>query len=204
MLLSLVFNDYSKMKENTEKFIEYRGQSWVLLSIHAGHIFIASLASFRIFRETGDPHWVKEGKKYEERVLSWKEQGSLWNFESRCFLLEAECSYCEGNFENAEVCYDKAISSACQHRFVPEEALAYELAANFYLNQDKKSRALKYFKSALDRFQEWGAFGKVRSLHSFIEKNIGSQDHSLDDGCLFHICNEKQRSNSDTRKRGPS
>ncbi|KAL3797973.1 hypothetical protein HJC23_013211 [Cyclotella cryptica] len=164
MLLSLVFNDYHELKKSSEKFMKVRVPSWVLLSIHAGHFFIASLASFRIYRETRDTSWAKKGKQYKERIVSWNEQGSSWNFEHRSFLLEAEESYSEGKLYDAKMSYDKAISSASQHKFVQEEALSCELAAVFYLDQGEKSMALQYLKCAQQRFLEWGAFAIVRTL----------------------------------------
>ncbi|KAL7475270.1 hypothetical protein ACHAW6_001191, partial [Cyclotella cf. meneghiniana] len=198
MLLSLLINDYNEMKKSTENFIEFQVPSWVLLSIHAGHFFIVSLSSFRIYRETHDPLWAKRGKQYKERVIAWKEQGSLWNFESKSFLLEAEDYYSSGDFKSAEVSYDKAISSASQHKFVNEEALICDLAANFYLEQGNKSMALKYFKNALEHFQEWGAFAKVRTLQAFMEENFLSEDCSSGEMNAFPISNA-QRFNSDAR-----
>jgi ATP-dependent RNA helicase DDX31/DBP7 len=204
MLLSVVFNDYGEMKTSTENFIEFQVPSWVLLSIHAGHFFIVSLSSFRIYRETHDPLWAERGKQYKERVIAWKEQGSSWNFESRSFLLEAEDYYSSGNFKSAEVFYDKALSSASQHKFVHEEALICELAANFYLDQGNKSTALKYFKSALERFQEWGAFAKVRTLQASTEEKFHNEDCFLTTSNLFPRCNNTKSFNSDARKRGQS
>ena len=70
MLLSLVFNDFADMKNSAEKFIQFQVPSWVLLSIHAGHTFVAGLASFRIYRETRDPFWADKGKEYKERITT--------------------------------------------------------------------------------------------------------------------------------------
>lgn len=189
------------MKKNAEKFIEVQVPSWVLLSIHAGQSFIVSLASFQIYHETQDRFWAKIGKEYKEKITAWKDQGSLWNFEHRSFLLMAEESYSDGNFENAKIYYDKAVSLAGQHKFVHEEALTCELAAYFYFNQGRKSTAFKYFKSAKEKFQEWGAFAKVRTLQAFMERNFLGEDCSLAEMSSFPISNA-QRLNSDARKRG--
>jgi tetratricopeptide (TPR) repeat protein len=145
MFLSLVFNNYDEMKLSAEKFLELRKPSWHLLSGHAIHSFISGLASFLIYRETADPFWALQGERFRQRLKSWEEQGSLWNFENKTFLLDAEKSFNDGDLEIARVSYENAIASSRHHKFIHEEALAYELAASFYLNTGNESIALKYF-----------------------------------------------------------
>jgi len=172
MFLSLVFNNFDEMKSSTEKFLECRMPSWNLLSGHAVHAFIGGLASFRIYRETRDPLWAQRGEQFKRRIKTWKDQGSLWNFENKSFLLDAENAYNNGNLELAQVSYDNAISSARQHKFQHEEALACELAANFHLNTGNKSMAFKYFTSAHGKYSEWGAFAKVSTLYTYIQETF--------------------------------
>ncbi|KAL7481155.1 hypothetical protein ACHAW6_006837, partial [Cyclotella cf. meneghiniana] len=145
---------------NAEKFFEINMPSWHLLSAHAAHAFIGGLASFQIFRETHNPLWALRGEQFQQRINTWKEQGSLWNFESKSFLLHAEQCYSNGNFDLAQVCYESAISSAQHHKFIHEEALASELAAKFFLKIGNNLMALKYFTSAHGAYFKWGAFAK--------------------------------------------
>ncbi|KAL7481036.1 hypothetical protein ACHAW6_006712, partial [Cyclotella cf. meneghiniana] len=155
MFLSLVFNNYDDMKMSAEIYLEIRMPTWHLLSGHANHFFIGGLVSFRIFRETQDPLWAQRGEQFKERINTWKERGSLWNFENKSFLLEAEEFYSKGNVEKAQVSYENAVSSSRQHKFIQEEALACELAAMFYLNIGIKSIALKYFTRAHEAYFNW-------------------------------------------------
>eukprot|EP00804_Cyclotella_cryptica_P024001 CCRYP_020052-RC/>CCRYP_020052-RC protein AED:0.10 eAED:0.10 QI:2066/1/1/1/1/0.5/4/344/538 len=172
MFLSVVFNNYDEMKQSAELFFKFRMPSWYLLTGHAVHAFIGGLASFRIFRETRDPLWAQRGIHFKERMKTWKDQGSAWNFENKSFLLEAEECYSNGNGERAQVMYENAISSAQQHRFIQEEALAYELAANYNLNTGNKFLALKYFTCAHGAYLRWGAFAKVKSLYTFLQEQF--------------------------------
>jgi ATP-dependent RNA helicase DDX31/DBP7 len=146
--------------------------SWNLLSGHAVHAFIGGLASFRIYCETRDPLWAERAEHFRQRIKTWKDQGCLWNFENKNFLLDAENYYSNGNMELAQVSYDNAISSARQHKFLHEEALAYELAAIFYLNTGSKLVAFKYFTSAHGKYIEWGAFAKVRTLYAYVQETF--------------------------------
>jgi len=49
-------------------------------------------------------------------------------------------------------------------QFVHEEALAYELAAYFYLELGEVDKALEYFMLAHERYHEWVS-SKVNSFH---------------------------------------
>ena len=49
-------------------------------------------------------------------------------------------------------------------QFVHEEALAYELAAHFYLELGEVDKALEYFLLAHERYHEWVS-SKVNSFH---------------------------------------
>ncbi|KAL3787477.1 hypothetical protein HJC23_001127 [Cyclotella cryptica] len=172
LFLSLVLNTQDDIKLSAEKFLEFKTPSWHLLASNAAHDFIGGLASFRIYRETRDPLWAQRGEQFKQRINTWEDQGSLWNFENKSFLLDAEKSYSNGNMELARVSYENAISSARQHKFIHEEALAYELAAKFYLNMGNKSTAFEYFTNAYGKYLEWGAFAKGKALFTYIQETF--------------------------------
>jgi hypothetical protein len=60
--------------------------------------------------------------------------------------------------------YEKAIRSARDHGFVQNEALAYEVAARFYLTRGFDIFANAYLLNARSCYLRWGADGKVRQL----------------------------------------
>jgi len=57
-------------------------------------------------------------------------------------------------------------------QFVHEEALAYELAAYFYLELGEMEQSMEYFLAAHERYHEWGAFGKCNSLFEFVNSSF--------------------------------
>eukprot|EP00985_Skeletonema_marinoi_P004859 scaffold2110_cov96-Skeletonema_marinoi.AAC.2 len=71
--------------------------------------------------------------------------------------------------------YDKAISSAKDHKFVHEEALACELAAYFYLEMGEINNAAEYCLLAHERYQTWGAIGKCTSLFKFFDGTLNER-----------------------------
>lgn len=159
---------------SADKYFELRMSPLHLLSGHAGHFFIGGLISFRIFRETNNPLWFQRGEQFKDRINTWNDQGSMWNFENKSFLLHAEKCYSNGNYDMAWVLYENAITSAQQHKFIHEEALAYELAANFYLHINNNPMALKYFTSAHEAYFKWGAFAKVTKLYTSMQEKLGN------------------------------
>jgi len=162
------------MKCYAEKYFDITSNDWYLQSVYAGHFFCLGLASFRIYRETREELWAQRANKLRERIQSWNEHGSRWNFKHKLELMKAEEAYSNGNFASAQGLYDEAVSTAKQHKFIQDEALAYELAAKFHFAIGNKSISLKYFIEAHEKYYEWNAFAKVKSLYASIQEKFGS------------------------------
>ena len=62
--------------------------------------------------------------------------------------------------------YDQAIALAKENEYINEEALAYELAAKFYLSWGKETIAQTYMTNAYYTYGHWGAVAKVKDLES--------------------------------------
>ena len=86
------------------------------------------------------------------------------NFENRAALVGAEIARLEGRELDAERLYEQAIRSARANGFIHNEALAYELAARFYVARGFQEFARMYLLNARDGYLRWGAAGKVRQL----------------------------------------
>ncbi len=79
-------------------------------------------------------------------------------------LVQAERSRVLEEHKQAREHYDKAIDLAHEHQYLNEEALAYELAARFYLDQGQTRLALYYLRDAHYAYRRWGAVAKVADL----------------------------------------
>jgi PAS domain S-box-containing protein len=66
----------------------------------------------------------------------------------------------------AEELYEQAIQGARDNEYLQEEALAYELAAKFYLARGRKKIAQTYMKEAHYCYERWGATAKVKDLET--------------------------------------
>ena len=89
------------------------------------------------------------------------------NYRHKHHLVEAErMRVLDGNPDTIMHHYDQAIALARKSGFIHEEALADELAARYLLNQGQSDAARSYLRSALEKYEAWGAKRKVAHLKS--------------------------------------
>jgi predicted ATPase/transcriptional regulator with GAF, ATPase, and Fis domain len=86
------------------------------------------------------------------------------NFENRAILLSAEIARIEGRDFEAMHLYKRAIHSAHANGFIQVEALAYELAGQFYGARGFDEFADAYLRQAKYGYLRWGADAKVKQL----------------------------------------
>ena len=87
------------------------------------------------------------------------------NFLHKHHLVEAErMRVLDGEPDTIMHHYDQAIALAGESEFIHEEALANELAARYLLNQGQNDAARTYLRSALEKYEAWGAKRKVAHL----------------------------------------
>jgi GAF domain-containing protein len=60
--------------------------------------------------------------------------------------------------------YEKAIAGAKENEYLQEEALAYELAARFYLERNMDKFAQTYLREAHYAYRRWGAIAKIKQI----------------------------------------
>jgi predicted ATPase/serine phosphatase RsbU (regulator of sigma subunit)/tRNA A-37 threonylcarbamoyl transferase component Bud32 len=88
------------------------------------------------------------------------------NFQHKYDLVEAEKARVLGQEWQAAKLYDKAIAGAKENQYLHEEALAYELACQFYLETDMPKIAQVYLRDAHYAYQRWGAVAKIKNLEA--------------------------------------
>ena len=99
----------------------------------------------------------------QKRLEFFADYGPM-NFLHKFYLVEAERFRVLGNDLEARDFYDRAITLAQESEYLNEEALAYELAGQFYLSRNQKHVARYYLKDAHYTYQRWGAVAKVSHL----------------------------------------
>jgi len=201
--ISFMFRQYEQTKSYAEKFFEINLQSWAIVYLYTNQVFMGGLASFWIYRQTNDPKWAARGKKAKLTLKKWAES-SRHNFLHKMCLLKAEECFCDNDIKAAKLLYEKAISSAREHRFVHDEGLACECAAYFFMRQDNSMGiSLGYFLQAHKKYVEWGAIAKANEVFAFVQENMSS--NSGVDPSSTHVLpypQIEQNGGSSSRKRG--
>ena len=88
------------------------------------------------------------------------------NFQNKYDLVAAEQARVLGQNWQAQELYERAIQGAKKSKFIHEEALAYERAAEFYLSLGREEIGHLYLKNARHCYSCWGAKAKVRDLEA--------------------------------------
>ena len=104
-----------------------------------------------------------------EKWLAYSE----WNFKNKQLLLEAEFHFSMNNHSMAATCYEASIKAAQAHKFIPEEAIANELAGLFFLEVGQREKSFSFFEQSIACVRNWGALAIERRIQSFTEKEFG-------------------------------
>ncbi len=130
------------------------------------YYFYASLTRLATYLENSAQAQAESLEKIVEsleKMKQWAHYASM-NYLHKYYLLQAETARVLGQLLEAEEFYEQAIQSATDNEYLQEEALAYELAANFYLSRGRKKIAQTYMKEAHYCYERWGATAKVNDL----------------------------------------
>jgi histidine kinase len=186
-MLGTHFHESAKAKyhaEEAEKLLDAVLGKFEIPNLHFYH-GLAALALIEL--APADRNKLITKAKKCRAILKKLSKDAPMNFQHKADLIEAELLRVSGNFSEARMWYDKAISGASEQEFIHEEALAYELAGRFYVAQNSKDLAEYYIKAAYNTYREWGAEGKLRHLDQNFPKYISGvnrEDNSISGSSL--------------------
>jgi hypothetical protein len=153
---------------NKEKKIQLR-------PIFAIGIFFEGLAcylcSFEATDQVSKAAWVGRGQSILAKIRSWHEHSS-WNWENKVLLLEAMEMHTLGNYDAAEPLYINSIRSACEHKFIHEEAIASELAGDFFNEHRSHLESYALYMHSIKCFNEWGALAVATRVESSLQSRL--------------------------------
>ncbi len=110
--------------------------------------------------------------EYWQKLEANQKLAKIWadhcpqNFLHWYELIAAEMAGLQGEILTAMTLYDQAITNAKEHNFTQQVALANQLAAHFWLSQNKPKFAQFYLKEAHYHYLLWGAKTKVIALEA--------------------------------------
>lgn len=165
MMCSFIFRRLDEIKVIARQYLELfeheSGASAQFVNIYRN--FYGGLLSLYFYRESQEQFWMDRATHAIQKMELWTAE-SVWNFENKLFLLQAERHYAFGEMDLAAEKYKLAETSSKKHRFIHEEALACELAAAFHKEAGDKKNVAELIDRAVECYQTWGAEGKVKSI----------------------------------------
>jgi len=165
LLLNYLFKNPEKAVADASLAAEYAPAAIGLMMIGT-HNFYYSLALLAVY-PTADS---AEQEKHLMQVAANQEKMQKWvhhapmNYQHKYELVEAEKARVLGEKDRAMDYYDRAIQHSSEQGYIQEEALANELAAEFYLLAGREKVAKVYMTDAYYGYIRWGANAKVADL----------------------------------------
>jgi len=161
--LSYLFKAYPQAVESAtqaEKYLEGITGNMLVPLFH----FYDSLARLAVFPDAQPPeqkHHLKKVAANQKKMKKWAHHAPM-NHLHKFYLVEAERARVLG--QEASEYYGKAISLAHENKYLNEEALAHELAGQYYLAKEQNSLANEHLRHAHQAYSRWGAVAKVKDL----------------------------------------
>ncbi len=179
LILCYLFEDYAQAAENAILAEQYLDGVLGMVVIPIFYLY-DSLVHLSLLTEGSTSDVMNRVNRNQEKMKKWAHYAPM-NYLNKFYLVEAEKARILGNFFESEEFYEQAIACAAENEFIQEEALAYELAAKFYLSRGRLKIAQTYLKEAYYLYTRWGAKAKVEQLeenypqlisHSWVSKPI--------------------------------
>jgi len=166
LILFYLFQDYSHAVEYAEKATEYEVSVVGFLYVAEKNFYQSlSLLAWCSLSPGEQKQPLETVAANQAKMQEWAKYAAV-NFQHKYDLVEAERSRVLGqNWQAAEL-YEMAIKGARENGYIQEEALAYELAAEFYLDRGIEKIAQTYLKEAHYGYTRWGAKAKVEDLEA--------------------------------------
>ncbi len=183
-VLYYLFKDFTQSVANAVLAEEHEQTNVgvMVIPIHKFYYSLALLATYPTALPDKQSQIIHQVEANQKKMEMWAFHAPM-NYQHKYDLVEAEKARILGQL-NAIEWYEKAIAGAEKHEYLQEEALAYELAAQFYLERDMEKIAQTYLKEAHYRYQQWGAIAKVTDLEEhypqwLIQKNTQSTSTNI-------------------------
>ncbi|MEG4520836.1 MULTISPECIES: AAA family ATPase [unclassified Microcoleus] len=168
--------------KSLERYVEGMSGS-IEIAQHNFYYSLALLAHYPATTKTEQKQYLKKVASHQKQMKNWAHHAPM-NFQHKYELVEAEKARVLGQNETAITYYERAINGAKEQRFIQEEALANERAAEFYLAIGREKVAKTYMTEAYYCYIRWGAVAKVRDLEEtyphLISRTQQSETISLD------------------------
>ncbi|MCB1143029.1 MAG: AAA family ATPase [Leptospiraceae bacterium] len=167
IVLHYLAGDYAKAVEYGDKTGTHSEGGISVYALNAFYLY-DSLARLSVIvsGKSGEDKKLLDRVKKNLKILKNYEIYSPRNNKNKVALIEAELAKISGKHEKAIMFYEKSIQYARENQFLQEEALAYELSANFYITLNFKEHARTQLMCAKNILKKWGANALLTRLEN--------------------------------------
>ncbi|MEH2320033.1 AAA family ATPase [Nostoc sp.] len=167
LFLCYLFSEYAQAVENATLAGSYliRLTGTPLEPLYYFYDSLARLVTYLDDSAQAQEKILEKVAVSQEKMKQWAAYAPM-NYLHKYHLVEAEIARVLGQLLEAEEFYEQAIQGARDNEYLQEEALAYELAAKFYLSRAREKFAQTYMKEAHYCYDRWGATAKVKDLET--------------------------------------
>lgn len=172
--LCYLFEEYQSSVNHAKSALKYSGfiQSEAIFTLHNWFYSLALLAEYsRNLCQFEDKQinelneCLTQVDENQKMMKYWAEHAPM-NYHHKYELVEAEKARVLAQPLTAMEYYERAIAGSKENGYIQEEALAYELAAKFYLSLGRQEIARTYMTKAHYGYICWGAIAKAKDLES--------------------------------------
>ena len=184
-ILCYLFKAPEKAVANASLAAEYAPAAigYMMIGTHNFYYSLAILAVYPTADSGEQEKHLMQVAANQEKMQHWAHHAPM-NYQHKYDLVEAEKARVFGKDWEAADYYDKAIQGAKEQGYIQEEALANELAAEFYLSRNKDKIAQVYLTECYYGYIRWGAIAKVKDLEArypqLVAQTLNRQTNSRD------------------------
>lgn len=184
-----LFKQYEEAIEFAREGLKYSGYvqsniSFIEQTFYYCLILLAQYVQEDSGEEEKKQEYLNQVEETQKSIKNWAFHCPA-NYQHKYDLVEAEKARVLGQSFSAMEYYDLAIDGAKENGYVQHEALANELAAEFYLALGRQKVARTYLIDAYYAYIRWGAKAKVKDLeerHAELLAPVVGRKNSLTSG----------------------
>ncbi|MCC3408596.1 MAG: AAA family ATPase [Microcoleus sp. PH2017_10_PVI_O_A] len=165
LMLLYLLKDYAAAVASAQLAVEYADGAIGLITVGV-HNFYYSLALLAHYPHSDDREAYLAIVNSNQQILKKWAYHAPMNYQHKYELVEAEKARILSDKLAAMDLYDRAIYGSDKNKYIQEEALAYELAGEFYQSLGKEIISQAYLTKAYYAYIRWGALAKVKDLES--------------------------------------
>jgi len=167
LMLCFLFGEIAQAQDYATEGKKYLMSGPGLLTQGLFYFYDSLITLASLNCETKDQQKALESVNENQITLQedWGKYAPM-NYQHKIYLVEAEKCRVLGQKLAAMEYYDNAIALGKKYDYINDVAIAYELAAKFYLLEGKELIAKSYLQEARYFYELWGAKAKIKDLET--------------------------------------